>query len=371
LTRIRTRLAAAVLAVAVPAAMAGCFGGGSDSPEDILKETFNNPNQVHSGVLDVGLTVSAQGDQGGNLTAKLSGPVQGNPDDPTAFPQFGLTAEASGDIAGQRVDFQAGATATADQAFVQYQNQAYEVPKNVFDSFKQAYTQQAQAAQAAQEGSSTSTTTSAASLFSRLNVDPASWVTNLSDEGDADVGGTNTVHLHGDVDVGQFLSDLATVAQSTPGAGSLDTSQLDLASSFVQSATIDIYSGKDDHILRKLELKFTIAPPGGVGGLTSVDIDLAIGINDVNQDQTISAPSGAKPLSDLLKQLGVNINPGSLSSIPGLSGSIPGLPGGSSGGGTAPGAGSASAQDYQKYLKCVQGAGSSAGKINACAQKFL
>ena len=356
MTRIRTRLAAAVLAIAVPSAMAGCFGGGGDSPDDILKETFNNPNQVHSGVLDVSLDVSAQGAQGGSLQAKLSGPLQGNADDPTAFPQFALTAQASGDVAGQKIDFQAGATATADQAFIEYQNQQYEVPAKVFSSFKQAYTQQAQAAQASQGGTSTTSTTSSA-LLSQLDINPTSWITNLSDEGDVDVGGTQTVHLHGDVDVAALLADVGKIAQASQGGGSIDTSQLDLVSSFVKSATIDIYSGKDDHILRKLELKASIAPPGGVGGLTSVDVDLAVGLNEVNQQQTISAPSGAKPLSDLLKKLGTNINPSVLSGIPGLGGAVPSVPGaGSSAGG--------SAQQAQQLLQCVNQAGSDVGAIN-------
>ena len=123
MTRIRTRLAAAVLAVAVPAAMAGC-GGGSDSPEDTSTRPSTTPTRFTAACWTSASASPPRATEGGNLTAKLSGPVQGNPDDPTAFPQFGLTAEASGDIASQRVDFQAGATATADQAFVQYQNQA-------------------------------------------------------------------------------------------------------------------------------------------------------------------------------------------------------------------------------------------------------
>lgn len=351
MTPIRSRIAAAVLAAAVPAFVAGCFGGGSsESPEDVLKQTFNNPTSVSSGVLDVSLGVSAQGKQGGNLQAKLSGPFQGNPDDPTQFPQLDLSATASGGGAGQNIDFRGGVTATSDQAFLTYQNQAYEVPKQVYDSFKRSYQQQAQAGQATQNGSS------ASSVLGQLGVDPSTWLTNVSSEGDVDVEGTQTVHIHGDANVSQILSDLGKIAQSAPGASSqgFDPSQLGLLSSAVQNATVDVYSGEDDHILRKLELKLTIAPPGGLGGVTSANIDLSITLSGVNEQQTISAPANAKPLNDLLDQLGVQLpSVGSL----GTPGNLPGASGGG-------------AQKYQKYLQCVQAAGT-ADEINACAQKYL
>ena len=35
--------------------------------------------------------------------------------------------------------------------------------------------------------------------------------------------------------------------------------------------------------------------------MTSVNVDFAVTLSDVNQPQTITAPSGAKPLTDLLE----------------------------------------------------------------------
>jgi hypothetical protein len=349
----------AALGLALPAALAGCFGGSSSpSPEDILHETFSNPNHITSGNIDVSLDVQAQGQQGGNLQAKLSGPFQGNAGDTTQFPQFDLSASATGQVAGKDIHFQAGATATSDSAFVQYQNQEYAVPKQLFDSFKQSYTQQAQQAQAS--GSSSG------SPFGQLGIDPASWVTNLSQEDDQDVGGVTTYHLHGDIDVGKLLSDIGAIAQSVPGASTqgIDPQQLQAAAAFVQNATIDVYSGKDDHILRKLDLALTITPPGGLGGVSSATVHLTIQLTGVNESQTISAPQNAKPLSGLLKQLGVGLNPSQLGgsgfSLPGLSGSVPGTSGSTSG----------SANGVQ-FQQCVAQAAGNADKINACAQKYL
>src|SRR5262249_46652210 len=157
-------------ALIAAAALTGCFGGGSsDSPEDVLSDTFNNETPVTSADLDVSLTVDAKGSRGGHLTASLKGPFQGDENDPTAFPQFDLTAAAQGDVVGQSVDFSAGATATTDQAFVTFQGQTYEVPSSVYDAFKSSYQQQAQAATSAQDSSGTSTS----ALFDQLGIDPS------------------------------------------------------------------------------------------------------------------------------------------------------------------------------------------------------
>ncbi len=353
MNRIPSRLAAAILALAIPLAVAGCFGsgGGGEDPQAVLNETFGNQASVTSGNLDLTLNVSAEGAQGGNLTASLSGPFQGSTGEQKEFPQFALTAKASGSFAGQSIDFTGGATATADAAYISYGGTNYQVPAKLYDSFKQAYAQQAQAA-----GSTSSS--SASAIFKQLGIDPGSWITNLSNEGDADVGGTQTVHIHGNADVTQVLNDFVKIAQQAPGASlpqGLSQSQLDLVSSFIQNPTVDVYSGKDDHILRKLEIKFTVTPPPTSGaGVSSVSVDFAIALTGVNEPQTIAAPSGpTKPLNDLLGKLG--ISPGSLGSLPSLGGSS------SSGGGAA---------NIKKLGQCLQQAGSNTTAANACFQKY-
>jgi hypothetical protein len=81
----------------------------------------------------------------------------------------------------------------------------------------------------------------------------------------------------------------------------------------------------------------------------SANVKLDLQLTDVNSDQTIDEPSGAKPFDQLLSQLG------------GL-----GL-GASSGSGSASGSGGASADNLQKYSQCIQDAGSDASKARKCA----
>jgi hypothetical protein len=337
LTRIRARVAILALILALPAAVAGCGGdggGGGEDPNEVLDQTFNNPEQINSGQLSISLDGSAEGDQSGNLTATIEGPFQSGKGD-AAFPQLDLNAQISASGAGQSFDFDGGLITTEDNAFVEYQGQAYEVGSSLFQQFKSAYEQSVRQAQAEQGNQSTS------SIFERLGVDPKTWLTNLSNEGDEDVEGTETIHIHGDADVEQIVSDFAQIAQRTPGgvAQTLDPAQLDQVKSAIQEASLDVYSGKDDHILRRLSLSLTIEPPASAEGssVSSVNVDLSVTLSDVNEAQTITAPSSAKPISDLLSQFGLS----------GL-GSI-GSAGGTSGGGVGGGGGPSTA-----YLNCIQ-----------------
>jgi hypothetical protein len=352
LTRIRTAVVVLAIALPIPAAVAGCGGGSSSSSEDpqqVLDQTFNNPTKITSGKLDVSVNGTAEGQQSGSFSASISGPFQTDPNDKTAFPQLDLTANVSGSAGGPSISFDGSIIATKDNAYVEYQNQAYEVGTAAYQQFAQAYSQ------AAKQNQSTSGT----SLFSQFGIDPKTWLTNVTNEGTTDVEGTNTVHIHGDADVAKIVTDLQKVSKQTGSSTTqqLAPSQLKQLTDSVNSASIDVYSGSDDHLLRKLAVSLSIAPPASSGATVSnLKVDFSVTLSDVNQPQTITAPSNAKPLSDLLGQLGI---PG----LPGVGGSTGGfsLPGGSGGGssGAAPGGSSyqnciAQAKSSSDAQKCLQ-----------------
>ncbi len=118
--------------------------------------------------------------------------------------------------------------------------------------------------------------------------------------------------------------------------------------SAIQEATVDVYSGKDDHILRRLGLSLAIEPPAIAGGtVTSANVDLTITLSEVNEAQTISAPSDAKPISDLLSRFGLS----GLGSLGSSGGSV-------GGGGPAP-----------AYLDCIQDATTSE-EVKKCAEEL-
>jgi hypothetical protein len=352
LIRIRTAVAVLAIAIPLPAAVAGCGGGSSSSSEDpqqVLDQTFNNPTKITSGNVNISISGSAQGAQSGDVSATIDGPFESS--GPTQFPQFDLNAKISASGAGQNFSFDGALIATQDNAYVDYQNQAYEVGTDIFKQFQTAYAQQAKQSQA-QGGSK-----SASSVFSQFGIDPKTWLTNISNEGTTDVDGTSTIHIHGDADVAKIVADLQKVSQATQSGttSQLTPQQIDQLKSSIKSASIDVYSGSDDHLLRKLALTMAITPPASTGSpVSSVDLNFSVTLSDVNNPQTISGPSNAKPIADLLSQFG-------LGGVPGLgsTGTGPLVPPGGSTGGSSSGA----------YLKCVNQATTPAD-INSCAQKL-
>jgi hypothetical protein len=144
----------------------------------------------------------------------------------------------------------------------------------------------------------------------------------------------------------------------------------------VKQAQFDLWTGKDDKIMRKLEIEFSFDLPeelraqaqGVSGGTVKINVEIA----DLNKDQKIEVPEKARPLSELQSQLGVGAlglgeglggsggSSGGGSSGGGSSGgSSGGSPGGSSGGGTDLGTGgdqNVSPGRSERYLKCLSDA---------------
>ena len=135
MTRIRALAAILALILALPTAVAGCGGnggGGSEDPGEVLEQTFNNSTEITSGQVDISLDGSAEGAQSGSLTATIEGPFQTDENNAAAIPHLDLSAEISASGAGQSLDLAGSLITTEDNAFVEYQGQAYEVGTSFF-----------------------------------------------------------------------------------------------------------------------------------------------------------------------------------------------------------------------------------------------
>ena len=329
MTHIRTLFA--ICAIALPAgALIGCggddSGDSSEDPQTVLDDTFNNDASISSGSLNLTAGVTAEGDQGGSFDASLSGPFQGDADSPTSIPQLDWTVSASGSGGGQEIDFEGGLVVTEDNAFVEYNGETYEVGADTFSQVKDQVEAQAGAAESGDasasfaEGCKQALEQAGVTDTSGCDIDLSTWLTNLTNEGTEDVGGSESIHIHGDANVEQILTDIGDIAAAVPDAAAsgFDPSQLSQFSEAVTDASIDVYSTTDENLLSKFDLNLSIDPSAIAGGglvpIDSVDVDFAVEIADINQEQTIDAPSGAKPLSDLLG--GADL--GALGAVPGL-----------------------------------------------------
>jgi hypothetical protein len=301
---------AAAALVAASVALAACGGSGGksgESPQTVLDEA--TLQGIESGDIDLSLGVKAQGAEGGNLDVSLSGPFQG--EGKGSLPQLDMSAKAKGSLGGKNVDFEGGLVLLPNTAFVNYEGIEYEVDPTTF-SFVESALKQAQREGGAETGSQG--VAACQEEFGKLKV--ADFIENADNEGSADVGGTSTTKVSGDLDVPGAIDSVLEVVESQAcrsqlaAAGPLpSTAEIEKAKGEIESslkaAHVSIYVGDDD-IVRRIEAQLQIEPKGGGSGPQKVELEIDLKLTGVNEEQTISAPSGAKPLSKLFLKLGVN-----------------------------------------------------------------
>lgn len=363
MSRYRTlALLAALFALA--ATLAACGGSSSNSEEDPQKVIENATLEgVKSGNLDLSLDVNSAGKEGGEVDVSLSGPFQAK-GGKESLPELDLSAKAEGEVQGESVDFEGGITVLSDRAFVNYKGTEYEVDPTTFGFVKSSF-EQAQQGSGQEAGSADVTACQEAAEGLKFE----DFFEELKNEGSADVEGTSTTQVSGEVKVGSAIDALIKLTENPAcsaqleAAGPLPIKELEEAkgevTSAVKKAHAEIFVG-DDNIIRKLDAELQIEPKGSK---EKVEIDLELTLSGVNEDQEITAPSGAKPLEGLFRQLGVNPlelleaaqGEGGFEGL--LEGLMEGATGGSgSGGGGGASSGGGSASSQQEYLNCLKGA---------------
>jgi hypothetical protein len=313
LTRLRFPYALATVAAlfAMAGTLAACGGDGSDksgeSPQTVLDEA--TLEGIESAAIDLSLALEAQGPEGGDLDVSLSGPFQG--EGAGGLPQLDMTATAKGRVNGKDVDFDGGIVLLPNSAYINYDGIEYEVDPTTF-SFLESALIQAQREGGAEAGSAG--LTACQEEFGRLKV--ADFVEDGANEGSAEVGGTSTTKISGDLEVSGAIDAVLGVVESQAcrsqlaAAGPLPSkseieSAKDEVGSAVKTAHVDVYVGDDD-IVRRIEAQLKIEPQNGGSGPKTVEVDLDLQLTGVNEEQQISAPENAKPLSRLFIKLGIN-----------------------------------------------------------------
>jgi hypothetical protein len=366
LSRFRAFLLVAAMA-ALATTFAACGGSDDSSSEDPQKVIDNATLEgVESGNLDLTLGVNADGEEGGNLDLALSGPFQS--EGKGKLPQIDLGVSAKGDFGDESIDFAGGVTLLKDKAFVEYEGTEYEVDATTFGFVKGAIEE------AEQQGGAGNPADVTACQEAATGLEVGDFVDNLETTGSADVEGTDTTEVSGDLNVDGAIDAIVKLTEDPAcssqleAAGPLPLDELEAAKGVIgealKKAHVEVYVGDDD-IIRKLVAELSIeAPEGEAEGVSSVDVDFELSLGGVNEEQTFAAPSGAKPLNELFQKL--DINPIELleagSSGEGLQGLLEGASGGESSGSSSGGAGGPeiTPQNAQKYLECLKNVHSAA-----------
>lgn len=349
MTRFRILLLLAVLA-AVASVFAACGGSGDsgsseEDPQKVLEDA--GLEGVKSGNLDLSLHVTAEGDEGGDVEVSLSGPFEAGAKG--ELPQLEMSAEASGKVGDEDLDFEGGLTVLTDRAFVAYEGTDYEVDPTTFGFVKSAIEQSQQ-----QEGAESGDIT--ACQKAAEGIEFSQFAEELTNEGSVDVEGTETTKISGEVNATGFIDALIQLTEDPAcssqlkAAGPLPIGELEEAKGEVAKALkkthIDLYVGEDD-IVRKVAAELTIQPPDAAG--EKVELELEMTLSGVNEEQSFSEPSDAKPLEGLFRETG--INPIELSKV--LEGGLGGLLEGAGGfgGSSSGGSGGGSKAEYSECLQ--------------------
>ena len=293
--------------IALAALLAACGGGGGSSdPEAVVEEA--TLQGVESGKLDLSLGVGLKGTRSGHIDVDLSGPFQSESE--AAYPELDLSTSVKGSVGGKKVNFDGGVTLLGgNKAFVEYENTEYEVDATTFNFVKSLLKQQS----ASGESSEATACQDVANGFELDN-----FVENLKGGGSADVGGTATTKVSGDLDVPGVLDAISELSEdpacsqqlsglgAVPSSTELGEARATIEQS-VKTAHVELYVG-DDHIVRRIVSQAKIEPPEETagGGPKEIEIDLDLSLTGVNEAQTITAPKGSVPLSQLFLKLGVN-----------------------------------------------------------------
>jgi hypothetical protein len=335
LSRLRILLLfAAVAGLAIVFAACGSSSGGSgENPETVLKEaTFRG---IENADVQATVGIDIKGSEGGHVKVDLSGPFQSAGEG--QLPELDMTAKSEGSVNGQDAGLEAGLVLLPSRAYVSYEGTEYEVDPTTF-SYVESVLNRAQT-----EGGGSSPASVECQEAAAKSLDVAAFVEHPKNEGAADVGGTETTKISGDLNVGGAvdaaikISEEPACSAQLKSAGPLPIAKLVQAKGEIEkvlkSGTVDVYVG-EDHIVRRLTAKLEIEAEGKE---KSAEVELDVSLNKVNEGQEISAPSNAEPLNKLFLKLG--INPIELlqatSGGAGLGGLLEGLSGGKGGGGAS------------------------------------
>jgi len=383
------RRASTIATTLITAALvSGCGGGSSgtasltadsSSAHKLLVETFAGHRAIKSGVISLGLKVVPTGSSTLTRPIELSigGPFTGSAGGKLPQSDFTIAISAQGQTADLQVISAAG------KGYVSLAGQSFELPASSYAQLRSGL--------GSLSGSSGRSKGSGSNTLDKLGIRPLAWVEHPRIAGSATVDGAATTHISARVDAAALVRDLSKLvasAGSLTGASGGRTLKQGISPveqraivKALRSPHLDVWTGTNDRILRKLTFKATVPVTGTtrteLGGMTSAVITFDLAYRHLNQPQTITAPTSVQPYSvfraevaALLQGLVGTGSTGTSTTGTSTTGSTTtgtGTTGSGSTGTIQPGAATV-VNGNQKYSDCITAADGDVSKMQKCSK---
>jgi len=262
-----------MLVVAMP--FAGCGGDEATppdaepvprDPEAVLEETFGGEGGVAGGFLEAGVEFTLfDGASTYSQRFALEGPFELGSGAPSF--DLGLTVEQGDGPAAE-----ARLASTGEAGFLELGGVDYEIDPAVFERLARSFE-------------------AGGDPFDAL--DPSRWFLDASLEGTAEHGGVETVQVSGPAIMSRLFDDLRelTGMLGLPALGPLGGKNAD--------ATLDVFSGLGDSVLRRLELTIPVEGELEGGQPFENEITLSLALGEVNDHPAIEPPAEPRSITEL------------------------------------------------------------------------
>ncbi len=253
-----------------------------------MAETAQNLEELRSGILELRVSVSAapaedaeEQEAGFELLGSFQLPEEGElPVADVEYTDLGADGTTQGFVS------------TGDAAFIEVDGQAYVLPADRIESLR--------------GGSG-----GGDSPFADVQV--GSWLKDPKLEEGEDLDGDEVDRVTAELEVVPALNDLFSMAQRFGGGAGFETIEDDEAErveNAVKSSHIEIISGAEDRLLRRLLIEVELGIDDDVGlrevlgPLAGAAFTLDMSISEPNQPIEVSEPSDPLPLEELVPEAG-------------------------------------------------------------------
>ena len=262
MARTRRPRLAAVAAVAALCGLAPTACGG-EAPGEVVARTQDNLARIRSGDLDARLVIAAEGPKRTGATGfELRGPFE--------------LARSAGDLPKARIAYTqiAGSrratvtlVSTGERAYIEVRGKAYELTSDQERQLREA---------GGPLGGGSGSGAPGATAAPTGSLDLAAWLREPDLSAGERIGGAETDRVTGEVDVASVVTDVLGAAErlgvsgEAVGGGALRGAGDERLDRAVSASSIELLTGREDRLLRRLQLGIKLDAKAAAGGGASL-----------------------------------------------------------------------------------------------------